>query len=119
MGLFSLARLHIPILAALLAALPVAVAAYPTVAPSALIAGPSTYDGQTVTVTGTVQNFMSKTTAMGHFSGYQLCDTKCINVIDKTNQQHSNGTTATVTGMFHASFKAPHKTWSNALLIGG
>lgn len=106
-------------LAALLAALPVTATAYPTVAPSALVASSSTYDGQTVTVTGTVQNFMSKTTAMGHFSGYQLCDTKCINVIDKTNQQHSNGTTATVTGMFHASFKAPHKTWSNALLIGG
>jgi hypothetical protein len=106
-------------LAALLAALPIAVAAYPTVAPSALVASPSTYDGQTLTVTGTVQNFMSKKTAMGQFSGYQLCDAKCINVIDKTNQQHSNGSTATVSGVFHASFKGPHKTWSNALLIGG
>lgn len=105
-------------LAALLAALPIAVAAYPTVAPSALIASPSSYDGQTVSVTGTVQNFMSKNTAMGKWTGYQLCDAKCINVIDKTSQQHSNGSTATVTGVFHATFKGPHKTWNNALEIG-
>ncbi|HVN69237.1 MAG TPA: hypothetical protein VMU38_06290 [Candidatus Binatia bacterium] len=104
-------------LAALLAVLPIAAVAA-TLAPSAIVATPSTYDGQTVTVAGTVQNFMSKDTAMGKFSGFQLCDSKCINVIDKTNQSHTNGSSATVTGTFHASFKAPHKTWSNALVIG-
>ncbi len=104
-------------LTALLAALPIAVAAA-TLAPSAILASPSTYDGQTVTVSGTVSNFMSKSTAMGQFSGFQLCDSKCINVIDKTNQTHANGSSATVTGTFHVSFKAPHKTWSNALTIG-
>ncbi|MFZ0032000.1 MAG: hypothetical protein WAK84_09015 [Candidatus Cybelea sp.] len=105
------------LLTALLAALPIVVAAA-TLVPSAILASPSTYDGQTVTVSGTVSNFMSKSTAMGQFSGFQLCDSKCINVIDKTNQTHANGSAATLTGTFHASFKAPHKTWSNALTIG-
>jgi hypothetical protein len=104
-------------LTALLAALPIAAVAA-TLVPSAIVASPSTYDGQTVTVSGTVSNFMSKSTAMGQFSAFQLCDSKCINVIDKTNQTHANGSTTTVTGTFHASFKAPHKTWSNALTIG-
>ena len=104
-------------LAALLAALPVAAIAA-TLAPSAILANPSTYDGQSVTVAGTVSNFTSKSTAMGQFTVFQLCDSKCVNVLDKTNQTHANGSTATITGMFHVSFKAPHKTWSNVVTIG-
>ena len=83
-------------LTALLAALPI-VAAAATIVPSAIVASPSTYDGQTVTVSGTVSNFMSKSTAMGKFSDFQLCDSKCITVLDKTSQTHANGSTATVT----------------------
>lgn len=104
------------ILAAVIAAIPIAAVAA-TVTPSAIMASPSTFDGQTVTVTGTVQNFVSKTTEMGNFARFQLCDAKCINVIDKTNQSHSSGATATITGVFHVSFKAPKKTWADVVLI--
>ena len=109
--------MHRLFLAAILAAFPVVAGAATTMVPSTLANNPAMYDGQTVTVAGTVSDFHSRNTAMGQFSGFQLCDSRCIMVIDKTNQSRSNGSTATVTGVFHASFKGPKKTWTNALLI--
>jgi hypothetical protein len=105
-------------LAAVLAALPIAALAA-TLAPSALAGTPATYDNQTVTVAGTVQDVRSHNTeALGQVTAFQLCDTKCINVFDKTNQSRTAGSSATVTGQFHATFKAPKKTWNNVLIIG-
>lgn len=86
-------------------------------APSAIVASPSTYDGQTVTVTGKVTNFQTSQTPMGTVAGYQLCDTQCIVVIDESNQSQTNGSSATVTGTFHATFKSPRKTFTNAVVI--
>ena len=88
------------------------------VAPSAILANPSSYDGKAVTVTGTVQHFQTSSTPMGTVAGFQLCDSKCVVVIDKTNQSHSDGASATVTGTFHVTFKAPRKSFSNAIVIG-
>jgi hypothetical protein len=110
--------MHRIFLAAILAAFPIIAVAAGTLAPSALIAGASTYNGQTVTVGGKVSNFMSKSTALGQFTAFQLCDSQCVNVLDKTSQAHGNGTMATVTGTFHSTFKAPHKTWTNTVTIG-
>jgi lipocalin len=87
------------------------------VAPSAIVASPSTYDGKSVTVTGTVSNFQTSQTMMGTVAGYQLCDSKCVVVIDETNQAQTNGSSATITGTFHATFKAPRKTFTNAVVI--
>jgi hypothetical protein len=104
-------------LALLLVAVPtIALAAAMT--PSALIAAASTYDGKSVTVTGTVKSFQTSSTPMGTVAGFQLCDSKCVVVIDKTNQSHSNGASATVTGTFHSTFKGPRKTFTNAIVIG-
>jgi hypothetical protein len=86
-------------------------------APSAIVASPSTYDGKTVTVTGKVTNFQTSHTMMGDVAGYQLCDTKCIVVIDESNHAQTNDSSATVTGTFHATFKAPRKTFTNAVVI--
>lgn len=86
-------------------------------APSAIVASPSTYDGQTVTVSGTVANFQTSKTLMGSVAGYQLCDAKCVVVIDETNHAQTNGSAATVTGTFHATFKGPRKTFTNAIVI--
>jgi len=86
-------------------------------APSAIVASPSTYDGKSVTVTGKVSDFQTSQTMMGTVAGYQLCDEKCVVVIDQTNQTQTNGSTATVTGTFHATFKAPRKTFTNAVVI--
>jgi len=88
------------------------------VAPSAILGSPSSYDGKTVTVTGTVAHFQTSSTPMGTVAGFQLCDSKCVVVIDKTNTSHSNGASATVTGTFHVTFKGPRKTFNNAIVVG-
>lgn len=104
------------VLMALLAAAP-ALALAAALAPSALVANASSYDGKTVTVTGKVTSFQTSSSPMGPVAGFQLCDSKCVVVIDKTNQSRSNGATATVTGTFHVTFKGPRKTFSNAIVI--
>jgi hypothetical protein len=103
---------------ALLPALVPVIAIAAALAPSAIVANPSAYDGKSVTVAGTVKGFQTSSTPMGTVTGFQLCDSKCVVVIDKTHQSRSNGSTATVSGTFHASFKGPRKTFTNAVVIG-
>lgn len=100
-----------------LAAAPI-IALAAALSPSTIVASPSTYDGKSVTVTGKVGSFQTSSTPMGTVAGFQLCDAKCVVVIDKTNTAHANGSMATVTGTFHASFKGPRKTFTNAVVIG-
>lgn len=104
-------------LAVVLAALPIAAFAA-TVAPSTVVASTSTYDGQSITLTGTVSNFETKETAIGEYTRFNLCDTKRILVLDKASQPPTDNTSVTVTGTFHASYKGPHKMWSDVLTIG-
>ena len=104
------------VFAIVLAALP-AIALAATLMPSTLVANPSSYDGKTVTVEGTVSNFQTSSTLMGKVAGFQLCDSKCIVVVDKTAATRSNGATATVTGVFHTSFSGPKRTFKNAVVI--
>ncbi len=101
----------------LLAAAPL-IASAAALAPSAIVASPSSYDGKTITVTGKVTNFQMQSTMMGQVAGFQICDSKCVVVIDKTHQSRSDGATATVTGTFHVTFKGPRKTFNNAIVIG-
>jgi hypothetical protein len=100
--------MHAAVLAALVAG---------AISPSAIVANPSSYDGKTVTITGTISHFQTSSTPMGAVAGFQLCDSKCVVVIDKSNQSRSNGATATVTGTFHVTFKGPRKTFNNAIVI--
>jgi hypothetical protein len=109
--------MHRLFLAAMLAALPIAAVAA-TLAPSAIVANPSTYDGQNVTVAGTVSKFKTKQSAVGEFTRFELCDTKCILVVDKTAQAHTDGSSVTVSGTFHASYKGPKATMTNVVTVG-
>lgn len=111
------ARMRNSFLACVLAAATTAAAAAATLAPSAIVASPASYDGKTVTVAGKVSNFQVSSTMMGKVSGFQLCDSKCVVVIDQTNQAHADGDKATVTGAFHSTFKGPRKTFTNAIVI--
>jgi hypothetical protein len=104
--------------AAALSLAPAIAAAAGALAPSTIVASPSAYDGKSVTVTGKVSNFQVSQTPMGAVAGFQLCDFKCVVVIDKTDQSRSNGASATVTGTFHVTFKGPRKTFNNAIVIG-
>jgi len=105
------------ILALTLAAAP-ALALAAALVPSTIVANPAAYDGKSVTVTGKVGSFQTSSTPMGPVAGFQLCDAKCVVVIDKTNAARTDGSTATVTGTFHATFKGPRKTFTNAVVIG-
>jgi cytochrome c-type biogenesis protein CcmE len=89
-----------------------------SVAPSALAADPSTYDGQDVTVTGTVKNTGTRQTRRGTATTYQLCDTACINVIQFSGSSVSEGTQSTASGRFRASF-GHRQMLTNVLIVGG
>jgi hypothetical protein len=112
--------MHRFFLAAFFAAFPIAAVATTTLTPSTVVGTPATYDGQTIMVAGTVQNIKTRNTeATGQITVFELCDTKCIHVVDKTSQTRSDNSSATVSGTFHASFKTPTKTRKNVLIIGG
>lgn len=102
---------HVAALAAVL------IAADAPLAPSTIVANPSTYDGKTVTVTGNVANFQTARTARGTVSFFQLCDGQCVVVIDATKPAYKNGDHQTASGTFHTTFKGPRRTFSNVVLV--
>jgi hypothetical protein len=89
-----------------------------SVAPSELVANPSDYDGQTITVSGMAKNPTARQTRRGTATVYQLCDNACINVIEFDSSTVSDGSKLTVTGRFRALFGRQHKM-SNVLIVGG
>lgn len=89
-----------------------------SVAPSALAADASTYDGEDVSVSGTVKNPGTRQTRRGTATTYQLCDSACINVIQFGSATVSDGSQVTVSGRFRASF-GRQRTITNVLIVGG
>ena len=88
-----------------------------SVAPSAIVASPATYDGKDVTVTGKVAKFQLASTAQGTIAFYQLCDAKCVVVIDKTKPAYQDGDQKTATGTFHPDFKGPKRSFTNVVIV--
>jgi hypothetical protein len=107
----------IPLATAVFIALPALAFAADPLKPSAVVGSPSTYEGKTVTVAGTVSNFQTANSPMGTVSFFQLCDPKCVVVIDSTKPTYKNGDQQTATGTFHSTFKAPRRTFSNVVLV--
>jgi cytochrome c-type biogenesis protein CcmE len=85
--------------------------------PSQILSNPTSYEGQSVTVSGTVSNVQVSKSLFRTVTGFQLCDTKCIVVIDEKNAGHHNGEQATVSGTFQQSFKGPKRSFKNVILI--
>jgi cytochrome c-type biogenesis protein CcmE len=89
--------------------------------PSAIVADPTTYDGQSVSVSGTAKAPKTRTTRRGQILTFQLCDTQCVNVVefgDAAAAGVTEGQSVSVTGSFHASFgKMRHM--ENVVLVGG
>jgi hypothetical protein len=88
------------------------------VAPSSLAAEPSTYDGQDVTVSGTVKNPGTRQMRRGAATTYQLCDNACINVVQFGGTGVADGSKVTVTGRFRATF-GRETAITNVLIVGG
>jgi hypothetical protein len=86
--------------------------------PSALAGDPTTYDGQTVSVSGTAKDPHTRTMRHGGTAMmYQLCDTACIHVFQFGDSTVTDGASVIVTGTFHATFGRVKQT-SNVLLVG-
>ncbi len=88
-----------------------------SVAPSTLVAHAAAYDGKAVAVAGSVAKYQQSKTMMGTVAAFQVCDTKCITVIDETNTAHANGDKITVDGTFQTTFKGPQRSFQNVVLI--
>jgi hypothetical protein len=89
-----------------------------SVAPSALAANPSNYDGQTITVTGTAKNPTAHQMRRGTATTYQLCDSACINVVQFGDTNVADGSQVTVSGRFRESF-GRRQMMTNVLVVGG
>ncbi len=81
--------------------------------PSNLLANTQSYDGKSVSVQGTVQNFSRHTTPRGTISTYQVCDQQCVNVVDAKGSALTNGGNVNVDGTFHASLQEQRRTYSS------
>jgi opacity protein-like surface antigen len=87
--------------------------------PTALTGDPSTFDGQTVSVTGTAKAPKQRKTRRGTVLSYQLCDTACITVLQfNSDATVSEGSTVSVTGMFRATAGGRVRRLTNVLLVG-
>jgi hypothetical protein len=85
--------------------------------PSAVVADPATYEGKSISVAGTVAKYQTSKTLMGTVAAFQLCDAKCVVVIDETGTAHKDGDTLTVSGTFQTTFKGPRRSFKNVVLI--
>lgn len=86
--------------------------------PSSIVADPASFEGKTVTVSGKVAHFQNTKTPMGTVAAFQLCDSKCVVVIDETNaSKYADGDTGTATGTFHQKFKGRMRSFDNVVLI--
>jgi hypothetical protein len=85
--------------------------------PSQLVANPASYEGKAVTVSGTVEHFQKTKSLFKTVSGFQLCDTQCIVVVDETNAAHSDGEKTSVSGTFQQNFKGPKRSFKNVVVI--
>lgn len=88
---------------ALLAASP-APSPSPTPTPIAnILAAPASFDGQHVTVSGTVQQLSERTSRRGNdYTTFDLCDASCVHIYSFGHPKIANGQTLTVNGKFFA-----------------
>ena len=86
-------------------------------APSAIVASPSTYDDQTVTVSGTVKGVTTQSMRRGTMVRFQLCDAQCVNVVEFGATAPTQGQTQTVTGRFRANVDRGRMQATNVILV--
>ena len=80
-------------------------AASQSLSPDAVFASASTYDGQSVTITGLAKNVQTHTGRFGTIVRYDVCASQCIHVFDRSGATVSEGSTVTATGIFHAQLQ--------------
>gem|GEM_PF-1900594 len=74
-----------------------------TTAIAAILANPTSFDGQHLSVNGTVGQLAEKTSRRGNnYTTFDLCDTACIHVYSYGHPKIANGQPLTVSGKFFA-----------------
>jgi cytochrome c-type biogenesis protein CcmE len=86
-------------------------------APSAVVSSASTYDKQTITVSGTVKGVTTENGPRGQMVRYQVCDSQCVNVVQFQGSAPAEGSTQTVTGHFRASVNRGHFQATNVIMV--
>ena len=112
--------IRVAMYAALLAAavcLPTLVRAQ-SISPDTILAAPTQYDGQSVTVTGTAKTVTTRQMRNRSMTRYDLCATSCIHVIDFTGATITEGAATTATGTFRAHVERGTFSVDNTLLVG-
>jgi hypothetical protein len=87
-------------------------------APSTILSNPQSYDGKSVAVQGTVQNYTTRLTPRGGtVASYKVCDQQCVSVMDPSGGAQVNGGSATVNGTFHATLQMRNQKLTNVIVI--
>jgi CMP-2-keto-3-deoxyoctulosonic acid synthetase len=82
----------------------------------AILASPSTYDGQHVTVAGTVRDVEEKTSHKGNdYDVFQLCGDRCLHVFTFGRPPIAEGQKITVNGTFSAVKHVGSYTFRNEI----
>jgi hypothetical protein len=118
--MFKRDNIRVAACAALLAAavcLPAMVRA-DAISPDTILAAPTQYDTQSITVTGTAKNVTTHQGRRGPMTRYDLCATACIHVTDFTGTAVAEGAATTATGTFHAHVVRGSYSIDNALFVG-
>jgi len=84
--------------------------------PSTVLANPDDYDNRSIRVVGTVSDYKSRTAPRGKIAMFQICDSACLNVIDRSGAAQEGQ--VTVTGTFHRNMSTRRGTRSNIIVVG-
>jgi cytochrome c-type biogenesis protein CcmE len=81
-----------------------------------ILANPTSFDGQHLSVAGTVAQLAAKTSRRGNdYTTFDLCDTTCIHVYSYGHPKLANGQALTVTGKFFADKHVGSADFKNEL----
>jgi hypothetical protein len=82
-----------------------------------LVAQAREYDNKPVNATGTAENVRTDTTPQGPILQFDLCEHRCIHVLDGANPQTKNGATFNVKGVFHQHFSLGRFSQDDIVII--
>jgi hypothetical protein len=88
-------------------------------APSGIMAAPSRYDRQPVTVLGVVRSIVVRPIGRGGaIAQFALCDSLCVNVVEFNKPSFLAGQSLTVQGTFHRIFSNGIIQARNVVIVG-
>lgn len=73
-------------------------------APSGVLASPDKFERKSVTVIGFVQGIVVRAIPGGYITQFDLCDSRCIEVVEFSKPSFRPGQSLTVAGTFHTTF---------------